>query len=179
MDYHLNERELMIRDLTRKIAQEKVLPVRAELDEKSEFPYEAMASMAQADLLRVFIPEEYEGLGGGCMEISLITEELSKVCAGVATTFSANALAAEPIIIAGSDEQKKKWLPPIASGEKFAAFALTELNAGSDAGGIQTTAQEDGDGYILNGTKQFITNGGEAEIYTVIARTDPKGAAWR
>ncbi len=174
MDYDLNERELMIRDLTRRIAREKVLPVRAELDEKGEFPHEAMAAMAQADLFRIFIPEEYEGIGGGCMELCLVAEELSRVCAGVATTYSANALAAQPLIIAGSEEQKKKYLPRIASGKSFAAFALTEPDAGSDAGGIKTTARETETGYVLNGTKQFITNGEVADIYTVLASTDPR-----
>jgi butyryl-CoA dehydrogenase len=177
MDYDFNERELMIRDLTRKIAKEKVLPVRAELDEKSEFPYEAMAAMAQADLFRVFIPEEYEGIGGGCMEICIVAEELSRVCAGVATTYSANALAAQPIVIAGNEEQKQKYLSRIASGKSFAAFALTEPGAGSDAGGIQTTAKETETGFVLNGTKQFITNGEVAEIYTVLASTDPSRGA--
>ncbi len=177
MDYDFNERELMIRDLTRKIAKEKVLPVRAELDEKSEFPYEAMAAMAQADLFRVFIPEEYEGIGGGCMEICIVAEELSRVCAGVATTYSANALAAQPIVIAGNEEQKRKYLSRIASGKSFAAFALTEPGAGSDAGGIQTTAKETETGFVLNGTKQFITNGEVAEIYTVLASTDPSRGA--
>ncbi len=177
MDYDFNEREAMIRDLTRKIAKEKVLPVRAELDEKSEFPYEAMAAMAQADLFRVFIPEEYEGIGGGCMEICIVAEELSRVCAGVATTYSANALAAQPIVIAGNEEQKQKYLSRIASGKSFAAFALTEPGAGSDAGAIQTTAKETETGFVLNGTKQFITNGEVAEIYTVLASTDPSRGA--
>jgi butyryl-CoA dehydrogenase len=177
MDYDFNERETMIRDLTRKIAKEKVLPVRAELDEKSEFPTEAMAAMAQADLFRVFIPEAYEGIGGGCMEICIVAEELSRVCAGVATTYSANALAAQPIVISGNEEQKRNYLSRIASGKSFAAFALTEPGAGSDAGAIQTTANETDTGYVLNGTKQFITNGEVAEIYTVLASTDPSRGA--
>ena len=177
MDYDFNEREVMIRDLTRKIAQDKVLPVRAELDDKGGFPHEAMAAMAQADLFRVFIPEGYEGIGGGCMEICIVAEELSRVCAGVATTYSANALAAQPIILAGNEEQKKKYLSRIASGESFAAFALTEPAAGSDAGGIQTTAIETDTGFVLNGTKQFITNGEIADIYTVLASTDPRRGA--
>jgi len=177
MDYDFNERETMIRDLTRKIAKEKVLPVRAELDEKSEFPTEAMAAMAQADLFRVFIPEAYEGIGGGCMEICIVAEELSWVCAGVATTYSANALAAQPIVISGNEEQKRNYLSRIASGKSFAAFALTEPGAGSDAGAIQTTANETDTGYVLNGTKQFITNGEVAEIYTVLASTDPSRGA--
>jgi butyryl-CoA dehydrogenase len=174
MNYFFTEEQEMIRDLTRKIAEEKVKPVRAELDEKNLFPEEIMKELAAVDLLRVFIPEEAGGLGGGCTEMCIVTEELSRACAGVATTYSANALAAVPIILYGSPEHKKKWLAPIADGEKYAAFALTEAAAGSDASGIKTTALEDGDHFVLNGTKQFITNGGVADIYTVIARTDPK-----
>jgi alkylation response protein AidB-like acyl-CoA dehydrogenase len=174
MDYFLTEEQTMIRDLTRQMAEEVVKPQRAALDEASRFPREIMQELAKVDLLRVFIPEEAGGLGGGCMEMCLVTEELSRVCAGVATTYSANALAAMPIMLFGSAEQKEKWLGPIASGEKFAAFALTEAEAGSDASRIKTTAIEVDDGYVLNGTKQFITNGGEADIYTVIALTDPK-----
>jgi alkylation response protein AidB-like acyl-CoA dehydrogenase len=174
MDYFLTEEQTMIRDMSRQMAQEVVKPQRAKLDAESLFPREIMQSLAKVDLLKVFIPEEAGGLGGGCTEMCIVTEELSRVCAGVATTYSANALAAMPIILFGSKEHKEKWLGPIASGKKFAAFALTEAEAGSDASRVKTTAIEDGDHFVLNGTKQFITNGGEADIYTVIANTDPK-----
>jgi alkylation response protein AidB-like acyl-CoA dehydrogenase len=174
MDYFLTEEQTMIRDMARQMANEVVKPQRAKLDAESLFPREIMQSLAKVDLLKVFIPEEAGGLGGGCTEMCIVTEELSRVCAGVATTYSANALAAMPIILFGSKEHKEKWLGPIASGKKFAAFALTEAEAGSDASRVKTTAIEDGDHFVLNGTKQFITNGGEADIYTVIANTDPK-----
>ncbi|MFC1499643.1 acyl-CoA dehydrogenase family protein [Candidatus Zixiibacteriota bacterium] len=174
MNHFLTEDQEMIRDLTRQLAVEVVKPVRAELDEKGEFPHEVMKELAGADLLRVFIPEEYGGIGGGVMELSLISEELSRVCAGVATTYSANLLAATPIKLFGTEEQKEKYLRPIADGEKYAAFGLTEQNAGSDAGGIMTTAVDDGDHYVVNGTKQFISNGEEAEIYSIIVNTNPK-----
>jgi len=177
MNHFLTEEQEMIRDLTRKIAVEKVKPVRAELDEKSLFPHEIMQELAKADLMRILIPEDAGGLGGGIMEMCIVTEELSRVCAGVATTYSANALAATPIILFGTLEQKKKFLKPVADGEIYAAFALTEQSAGSDAGGIKTTAVEDGDYFVLNGTKQFISNGEEAEIYSVIASTDPSRGA--
>jgi butyryl-CoA dehydrogenase len=177
MDYLLTEDQKMIKDLTRQIAEEHVLPVRAELDETGDFPWEIMKILAQADMFRVFIPEEYGGLGTGALELCLVVEELSRVCLGVSTTYAANALGTYPILLFGTEEQKKKYLPDIADGKKLVAFALTEPNAGSDAGGIQTTAVKDGDYYILNGRKQWITNGGEAEIYTVIALTDKsKGA---
>ncbi|TKJ43447.1 acyl-CoA dehydrogenase [candidate division TA06 bacterium B3_TA06] len=177
MDYFLTEEQVMIRDLARKIAEEKVKPVRAELDEKGEFPEEIMKELARADLLRVFVPEEAGGLGGGCMEMCIVAEELSRICAGVATTYAANGLACMPIILYGTEEQKQRFLPRIADGASYAAFALTEAEAGSDAANIKTTAKETDDGFVINGTKQFITNGGVAEIYTVIAVTDPKRGA--
>jgi butyryl-CoA dehydrogenase len=171
----------MIRDLARKIAEEKVKPVRAELDEKEEFPWEIMRLCADAGLFGVSIEEAYGGFGGGELENSLAVEELSRVCLGVATSYAASGLGAHPIILYGNDEQKKKYLPDIAKGRRLAAFGLTEANAGSDAGSIRTTAMRRGDGYVLNGTKQWITNGGEAEIYTIIAITDrtkgPRGAS--
>jgi alkylation response protein AidB-like acyl-CoA dehydrogenase len=177
MDYLFNEDQLMIKDLARRIAEDKVVPVRAELDEKEEFPWEIMKVLAQSDLFGLFVPEEYGGLGKGCLELCIAVEELSRACLGVSTTYAANALGTYPILLFGSDDQKKKYLPEIAAGSRLVAFALTEANAGSDAGGIQTVAKRDGDGYVLNGTKQWITNGGEAEIYTVIAVTDKaKGA---
>ena len=118
--------------------------------------------MAQADLFGVPIPEEYGGFGGGCFDIVLAVEQLGRGCIGVGTAFAASSLGIYPIIFAGSEEMKKKYLPDVASGKKFAAFGLTEANAGSDASGIQTTAVLDGDEWVLNGTKQWITNGGEA-----------------
>ncbi|GMR03299.1 MAG: acyl-CoA dehydrogenase family protein [Thermodesulfovibrionia bacterium] len=177
MDYFLNEEQTMIRDLARQIAEEKIIPVRAELDEKEEFPWEIMKSLAQSDFFGIFIPEEYGGLGRGGFELAVAVEELSRACLAVATTYAANALGTYPILLYGSEAQKKKYLPDIAAGKRLVAFALTEAGAGSDAAGVQTTAQLDGSEYILNGTKQWITNGGEAEIYTVIAITDKaKGA---
>jgi butyryl-CoA dehydrogenase len=177
MDYFLNEDQTMIKDLARQIAEEKIVPVREELDEKEEFPWEIMKVLAQADLFGLFISEEYGGLGKGCFELSLAVEELSRACLGVATTYAANALGTYPMILFGSEELKKTYLPDIAAGKRLVAFGLTEANAGSDAAGIQTTAKLDGNEYVLNGTKQWITNGGEAEIYTIIAMTDKsKGA---
>ena len=174
MDYFLNEEQKMVLKVVRDIANDKILPVRQELDEKEEFPWEILKEMAKADLFRIFIPEEYGGAGMGNLDLCIVTEELAKVCAGVATSYASNALGAEPIMLFANDEQKKKYLPQIASGEKLAAFGLTESGAGSDVGGIKTTAIKDGNYYILNGTKQWITNGSEAEIYSVFALTNPK-----
>ena len=171
----------MIQDLARKVAQEKVLPVRAELDEKEEFPWDLMKVFAEAGLFGVSIGEEYGGFGGGVLENCLAVEELSRVCLGVATSYAASGLGAHPIMLYGSEEQKKKYLPDIAKGKRLAAFGITEAGAGSDAGAIRTTGLRKGEGYVLNGTKQWITNGGEAEIYTIIAITDrakgPRGAS--
>lgn len=172
MDYFLTEEQLMIKELARKIAEEKVLPVRAELDEKEEFPWPAMKQMADADLFGIFVPEEYGGLGGGILDLCIVVEEISRICSAVAVSYAASALGSFPIILNGSEDQKKRYLPDVASGAKLAAFGLTESEAGSDAGGIQTTAKRDGDDYIINGTKQWITNGGEADLYTIIAQTD-------
>ncbi len=177
MDYFLTEDQIMIRDLAKEIAEDKIMPVRAELDEKEEFPWDIMKTLAQSDFMGIYIPEEYGGMGKGGFEFILAVEELSKACLGVSTSYAANALGTYPILLYGSDGQKKKYLPVIASGKKLVAFALTEANAGSDAAGVQTTAKLEGNEYVLNGTKQWITNAGEAEIYTVIAITDKnKGA---
>ncbi|MFH1382680.1 MAG: acyl-CoA dehydrogenase family protein [Chloroflexota bacterium] len=177
MDYFLTEQQKAIKGLVREIAEDKVLPVRAKLDESEEFPRAIMKHLADTDMFRVFIPEEYDGLGGNCLDLCLAVEELSRVCAAVAVSYAASALGCSAIIIAGSEEQKKKYLPDIAAGKKLAAFAITEETAGSDAGAIKTTAEKVPGGYKLNGTKQFITNGGEAEIYTVVTLTNKaKGA---
>jgi len=181
MDYFLTEEQIMIRDLARQIAEEKIVPVRAELDETGKFPWDIMKTLAQSDLFGLFIPEEYGGLGKGCLELSVAVEELSRACLGVSTSYAANALGTYPVLLFGTDEQKKNYLPDIAAGRRLVAFGLTEANAGSDAGGTQTTAKLDGNEYVINGTKQWITNGGEAEIYTIIAITDrskgPRGAS--
>lgn len=177
MDYLLTEEQIMIRDLAKKIAEEKIIPVRAELDETGEFPWDVMKTLAESDLFGVYIEEKYGGTGGGVTELCISTEELSKACGGIAVSYAASALGTFPIVLHGSEEQKQKYLPDLASGKKIAAFGLTEAGAGSDASAIQTTAKKEGDHYILNGTKQWITNGGEAQVYTVIAMTDKsKGA---
>ncbi len=171
MEYFLDEKQKIIRDLARRIAEEKVQPVTKKYDDSGAFPWEIMELLAQTDMFRVFIPEEYDGLGGGIFEMSFVTEELSKKCGGIALGYAGTGLGAMPIILFGSDEQKERFLPRVAEGT-IAAFALTESEAGSDASNMKTTARKDGDYYILNGVKQWITNGGEAEIYTVIAMTD-------
>jgi alkylation response protein AidB-like acyl-CoA dehydrogenase len=172
MDYFLTEDQKSIQKIARKIAEDKVVPIRAELDETGEFPWAIMKSCAETGLFGVSIPEEYGGIGGGTFENCIVVEELSKACLGVSVSYAASLLGTYPILLGASEEQKRKYIPQIASGKKLGAFGLTEANAGSDAQGIRTEAKKVGDEYILNGTKQWITNGGEADIYTVIAMTD-------
>nr|HDN01120.1 acyl-CoA dehydrogenase [Deltaproteobacteria bacterium] len=177
VNYFLTEEQQMILDLARQIAEEKIIPVRARLDENNEFPWDIMRDIAHADLFGLYIPEEYGGLEKGCFENCLALEQLAYGCIAVTTTFAASALGGYPILLFGSEEQKARYLPDIASGKRLVAFGLTEANAGSDAAGIRTTAVEDGDHWVLNGTKQWITSGGEAEIYTIVAMTNKnKGA---
>ena len=179
MDYNLSEDQQEIRQLCRQIAEEVVKPVREELDRENAFPHDVMKVFAESDLFRIYIPEEYDGLGMGSLALCLATEELSRVCGGIAVCYAANALGSMPILLSGSPEQKQKYLPVLASGERLAAFGLTEPDAGSDAGAMKTRAVKDEkDGsYVLNGTKQWITNGGEAGIYTIVAMTDPSRGA--
>ena len=180
MEHLLSEDQRAIRDLARTIAEEKVKPVRAKYDEEGIFPWDIVREMAKVDLFRVCVPTAYDGLvetGLGITNMCLVTEELSKACAGIALAFAGTALGAFPILLFGSEEQKQKYLPPMAAGEKLAAFGLTESMAGSDAGSLRTTARREGDHYVLNGTKVFITNGGEADIYTTVALTQPEKGA--
>ncbi len=177
MDYLLNEEQIMIRDLARKIAEEKVRPVAAKYDQSEEYPWDVIKVIADADLFGLFIPEEYGGLSVNVMNLCLATEELSRACGGIAVCYAASALGTFPIVLFGNDAQKKKFLPDLAKGKKIAAFGITEPEAGSDASAIKTTARKEGDYYVLNGLKHFITNGGDAEVYTVVAMTDKnKGA---
>ncbi len=172
MEYFLSEEQKMICELARRIAEEKIKPVREHYDETEEFPWPIVEELAKADLCGVYIPEEYGGTGGGVFELCLAVEELCKIDGGIALVLAATALATFPIMLFGNDEQKKKYLPDVAAGKKLAAFALTEPGAGSDATAIQTSAKREGNSYILNGTKCFITNGGEAQIYVIIVMTD-------
>ncbi len=173
MDYFLTEEQQMIVDLARKIAQEKIKPVREHYDETEEFPWPIVQELAKADLCGIYIPPEYGGFSSGVFNLVLVVEELCKVDGGIALALAASALGTFPILIGGNEEQKKKYLPDIASGKKLAAFGLTEPEAGSDATAMRTTAKKEGDFYVLNGTKCFITNAGEAETYTVFAKTNP------
>ncbi|MBN1552313.1 acyl-CoA dehydrogenase family protein [bacterium] len=177
MNWFLTEEQTMIVETANEIAQKKILPVREKYDHEGIFPWDVVEAMAEADLCGLYIPEEYGGFGGGIFELCLAVEELSKVCGGISLAMAATALGTFPILLFADDEQKQKYLPGIADGKTIAAFGLTEANAGSDALGMKTTAVLDGDSYVLNGTKQWITNGENAAVYIVFAKTNPaKGA---
>ncbi|MCX6843748.1 MAG: acyl-CoA dehydrogenase family protein [candidate division WOR-3 bacterium] len=176
MEYFFTETQKEIRDLARRFAQEKMKPVRAELDRTGEFPFELMKGMADLGLMGVYFPEEYGGLGGGIMEMCIVVEELCRVDGAAGLCYAACGLGAFPILIGGTDDQKKRYMPRLAAGE-LAAFAITEASAGSDSSNVKTRARRDGDYYVLNGTKQFITNGSVAKVYSVIASTNPSRGA--
>jgi butyryl-CoA dehydrogenase len=177
MDYFLTENQKLLKNLCQRIGETRIKPVRQELDESGAFPKEIMKTLAQSDLFGIIFPEEYGGLGGGTMDLCVAVEELSKYCLGISTTYAATFLGSYPLLLFGSEEQKKKYLPPLAAGEMLAAFGLTEPGVGSDAAGVKTTARLEGGEYVLNGSKQWITNGGEAGVYTIVASTNKaKGA---
>jgi butyryl-CoA dehydrogenase len=177
MDYFLTETQREIASLARQIAENEVLPVRAKLDHDERFPREILRTLADAGLVGVFIPEAHGGFGGGMVELCLVTEELSRVELGVSTSYGAIALGTLPVMLGGDEEMLGRVLPRVASGEWIAAFCLTEAEAGSDAFAMRTRAVRDGSDYVISGAKQWITNGGEADFYTVIAMTDPTRGA--
>ena len=172
VEYSLTDEQKMLKDLCREIAESKIQPLSRELDEKDEFSEEIIKILAQSDLFSICVPEKYGGMGGGLLDLCIATEEISRIDGGVAASYAASFLGMFPILLFGTEEQKKKYLPEIASGKKLAAFAVTEPEAGSDVANVKTTAVKDGSNYILNGTKHFITNGGDAQIYTVVASTN-------
>lgn len=177
MNYFLTEEQQAIVETARGIAQKKIKPVRARYDEEEKFPWEIVEEIRKADLFGIYIPQSYGGLGGGGMELCLAVEELSRACAGIALSLAATALGTYPIILLGTKEQKQKWLPDLASGKRLGAFALTEPEAGSDATSTKTTARLEGDHYVINGMKNFCSNGEAAEIYAVFASTNPTRGA--
>ncbi len=173
MNYFLNERQEEIRSLARRIALEKVKPVAAKHDREGTFPWDMVDEFAKAGFFSAYIPEEYGGTGGGVLDLVIVTEEISRICGGIALAVAATALGTYPILLSGNDDQKARYLPDLITGKRLAAFGLTEPDAGSDAGNIRTRAVRKGDRYIINGLKHFITNGSVAKVYTIIASTDP------
>lgn len=175
MHFKLSEEHEMIRKMVRDFARNEVAPTAAERDEEERFDRALFDQMAELGLTGIPWPEEYGGIGSDYLAYVIAVEELSRVCASTAVTLSAHtSLAGWPIFKFGTEEQKQKYLRPMAEGKKIGAYGLTEPGSGSDAGGMKTTAKRDGDHYILNGSKIFITNGGIADIYVVFALTDPE-----
>jgi acyl-CoA dehydrogenase len=173
IDFSLTEEQQQLQDLARKFAKEEIIPKAAHHDESGEYPKEIARKAWELGLMNTHIPQEYGGLGLGVLEGCIITEELAYGCTGIATAMEANTLAAAPVIVAGNDEQKKEFLGQLTSEPKFAAYCVTEPGAGSDVSGIRTVAKKDGDDYVINGSKMWITNAGVASWYFVLAYTDP------
>ncbi|GAB6085568.1 acyl-CoA dehydrogenase [Alkaliphilus crotonatoxidans] len=173
MNFSLSKEHLMLQQLYREFAQKEVKPLAEEVDEKEEFPVETVKKLARYGFMGIPFPKEYGGAGGDVLAYAMAVEELSKVCATTGVIVSAHtSLCAAPIFEFGTKEQKEKYLIPLAKGEKLGAFGLTEPNAGTDASAQQTTAHLEGDHYVLNGSKIFITNAGYADIYIIMAMTD-------
>jgi len=179
LDHLLTEQTRQWRDRAREVARRVVLPNAWKYDRLQEYPWEVKEAMAEAGLMQVWIPKEYGGAGGGVLDLCVVVEELSRCCGGTGVLFAVNALGSFPILVAGTEEQKRKYLPEIAAGNKLIAFALSERNAGSDAGGMKCEAKADGDHYVLNGIKKWNTNGPAADINTVFAVTDPNSKSRR
>lgn len=176
MNFKLSEEHEMIRKMVRDFAENEVAPTAAERDEEERFDMALFEKMAELGLTGIPWPEEYGGIGSDYLAYVIAIEELSRVCASVGVTLSAHtSLAGWPVFKYGTEEQKQKYLRPMAEGKKIGAYGLTEPASGSDAGAMKTTAKLDGDDYILNGSKIFITNGGIADIYVVFAVTDASG----
>lgn len=174
MSYSLSEEQGALRAEIRKLALEKVAPRAAEIDREGEYPWDIQKLLSRNGLLGLAIPEDYGGSGAPLLDNCIVAEELARVCATTSLIFVVQKLAAYPIVLAGSEETKKKYLPPVARGEMLASFCLTERGAGSDAAATKTIAKEVEGGYVLNGEKCFITNGGLAEVYSTFAMTDPE-----
>lgn len=173
MDFTLNKEQEMIQKLIREFAEKEVKPIAAEIDENHRFPRETIIKMAKQDMMGITLPKEYGGAGGDVLSEIIVIEELSKVCASTGDILATHtSLGSGPILQFGTKAQKDKYLPLLAKGEYLGAFGLTEPNAGSDASGQQTVAVLDGDNYVINGSKVFITSGGEADVYIVFAMTD-------
>lgn len=175
MQYELTEEQRMLQDMVRRLAREKVEPGAAKRDAEGEFDWEMVDLMRENGLYGIDFPEAYGGSGAGMLALAIAVEELSKVDAACGLLVADHELGSLPIMLAGDEEQKQRFLPKLATGEHLAAFALTEPAAGSDVAGLKCRAVKDGDSYILNGRKNFITNGGVADIITVYAVTDPEG----
>src|SRR5713101_466674 len=178
MDFDLPPQHASFRDAVRELAQGVALPLAAEVDRDHRFPEEAVKAAAEAGLMGVLIPREYGGAGLDALAFAVCIEEIAQACASTAVIVDVhNSVGSEPILLFGTEDQKRRWLPKLASGEVLGAFALTEPASGSDAASLKMSARRKGGGYVLNGTKVFITNIGRAGLYIVFARSGEEKAA--
>jgi butyryl-CoA dehydrogenase len=173
LDSLLTKENREFRMRAREVAEKAIRPIAAEYDVKQEFPWEVHEALTKAELTGIWIPEEYGGAGAGLLNLCIVVEELSRACGGIGVGYAVSALGSFPILLGGTEEQKRRWLPSIVNGEKLISFGLSERDAGSDAGSLTCSARRDGDSYILNGHKKWNTNGGIAKLFTVFCRTDP------
>src|SRR2546428_3973018 len=171
--FYLTEEQRMIRDLARKVARDRIAPNAAHYDETESYPAESMQALVDSGLFGVWVPEEYGGTNMACLALALVAEELGWACAGTPTNFGAPPLGALPILLAGTAEQKKKYLPRLAAGEFMAAYSLSEPGSGSDAASLRTTAVRKGDHYVLNRSKQWCSHGDHPDGITRFATLDP------
>ncbi|HEV7679188.1 MAG TPA: acyl-CoA dehydrogenase family protein [Candidatus Dormibacteraeota bacterium] len=173
MDVRLNEEQLMIQQSVRELTQARIAPRAAEIDEKEEFPWDVVELFRSQDIFALPFPPEHGGLSGSALTLNVAIEEVAKACATSALILAVQALGGYPIMLGGSEEQKARFLPDLASGRKLAAYALSEAGAGSDPAGMTTKATRRGEDYVLSGSKLWITNGGVADTVVVFAKTDP------
>ncbi|PIE22983.1 MAG: acyl-CoA dehydrogenase [Planctomycetota bacterium] len=173
MSEGLSQKTLDYKERAHEVAEKYVRPMAAELDRTGEYGWEILEALKKYELTGIWIPSEYGGQDAGIIDLCVVVEELSRACGGVGVAFAVNALGSFPIILGGTEEQKRKYLAPVAKGEKLISFGLSEKASGSDAGSLITTALRDGDEYVINGDKKWCTNGGVASIFTIYALTDP------
>lgn len=175
MDVFLSEKNRTVRRSVRTFCERELMPIAKDIDQEARFPWEVVEKMGKLGYFGVQIPKELGGAGMDAMSFIIVIEEVSRVCASLGLCLSVHyGVGAYPLMVFGSEEQKKRWVPPLSKGEKIGAFCLSEPNAGTDAAGIEATAIRDGDHYIINANKVWVTNGGVADICLIFARTDPE-----
>jgi alkylation response protein AidB-like acyl-CoA dehydrogenase len=170
--YRLTQEQQLLRDTVRAMADERIAPRAAEIDRKAEFPWDVKQLLADQDVLGLPFPAEFGGVGGELLSVCLAVEQISRVCATSGLILAVQELGSLPILLAGTDDQKRRWLPDLAAGKTLIAFAITESEAGSDAAAVRTIARRDGDAYVIDGSKRFISHGSVADLVTVFAVTD-------
>jgi alkylation response protein AidB-like acyl-CoA dehydrogenase len=175
--FTLPEEHQLLRKTVRQVADDKIAPRAAEIDETAEFPHDVLDALVAADLHAVHVPEQYGGVGADAIASAIVIEEVARACCASSLIPAVNKLGTMGLLLSGSEELKQRYLPPLARGEVMFSYALSEPEAGSDAGGMKTRAVRDGDAYVLNGVKRWITNAGLSEYYTVMAVTDPDAGA--